>query len=155
MHPIIALLAICLVSSPLFAQTPSPEQQIRDQIIKFDTAPEVEVSAMFDKDVVVWTGAYAKPQTPSVPTDPADLLASPGRKNVVQKTSVQRIVVSKSGDMAYEYSTHTLSFDDDRGHQEPKGALLRVWRRTEAEWKIAAWFQRSYGRVVPVDAPAK
>ena len=152
MRAIIAVLVICVLSAPLFAQTPSAEQQIRDQIIKFDNSPDTP--AMYEKDAVVWHGSSAKPQQMDVPADPADRLAPPGRKNQIQKTSVQRIVVAKSEDMAYEYSTHHLSFDDDRGHQERIGALLRIWRRNGTEWRIAAVFQRSYGRVVPVDAPA-
>jgi ketosteroid isomerase-like protein len=153
MRRILAVLVVCFVGVSLFAQTPSAERQIRNLITKYDT--DHDRSTIVEKDDVFWSGAYAKPQTASVPTDPADLLAAPGRKNEVQKTDVQRIVVAKADDMAYEYSTFTLSFDDDAGHKERKGALLRVWRQTGTEWKIAAMFQRPYGRVVPVDAATK
>jgi len=153
MRRILAVLVVCFGGVSLFAQTPSTEQRIRDLVAKYDT--DHDVSKVFEEEAVFWSGAFAKPQTASVPTDPADRLAAPGRKNVVQKTDVQRIVVAKSEDMAYEYSTFVLSFDDDEGHKERIGAVLRVWRKTGAEWKIAAMFHRPYGQVVPVDAPAK
>lgn len=153
MRRILAVLVVGFVGVSLFAQTPSVERQIRDLITKYDT--DHDASTVFEKDAVFWSGAYAKPQTASVPTDPADLLATPGRKNVVQKTDVQRIVVAKAEDVAYEYSTFMLSFDDDAGHKERKGAILRVWHQTGTEWKIAAMFRRPYGRVVPVEAATK
>jgi hypothetical protein len=153
MRRILAVLVVCFGGVSLFAQTLPTEQRIRDLIAKYDA--DHDGSKVFEKDVVFWSGAYAKPQTASVPADPADLLATPGRKNVVQKTDVQRIVVAKSEDMAYEYSTFVLSFDDNDGHKERIGATLRVWRQTGGEWKIAAMFHRPYGRVVPVDALAK
>jgi Domain of unknown function (DUF4440) len=150
MRRILAVLVVCFGGASLFAQTPSAERQIRDLIAKYDTDHDASV---FDKDAVIWTGAYAKPQRLS--PNPADSLAMPGRKNVVQKTDVQEIVVAKSGDMAYENSTFTLAYDDDSGHKERTGAILRVWRQIGSEWKIVSMYQRPYGRVVPVETPAK
>ena len=71
------------------------------------------------------------------------------RKNEAQKTTPQKIVVAKGGDMAYEYSTLRLRFDDNTGHQERSGALLRVWQNEGGVWKAAAIFQRPYGEVQP------
>jgi ketosteroid isomerase-like protein len=65
------------------------------------------------------------------------------------KTTPQRIEVSQATDMAYEYSTFVLSFDDDAGHHQNTGALLRVWKQEQGTWKIAAQFMRPYGSVQP------
>lgn len=116
MRRILVMLVVCFGSVSLFAQTPSAERQIRDQIAKFDTDPRLSTSMGLEKDAVVWSGAYAKPQTGT--SNPADHIAAPGRKNRVMKTEVQRIVIAKADDMAYEYSTFALSFDDDAGHKD-------------------------------------
>jgi hypothetical protein len=152
MRRILAVLVVCFGGASLFGQTPSAERQIRDLIAKYDTDHD---NAVFEKDAIFWSGAYAKPYRLSEPPNPADVLALPGRKNAVVKTNVQEIVVAKSGDMAYENSTFTLSYDDDSGHKERTGAILRVWRQIGSEWKIVSMFQRPYGRVVPVETPAK
>jgi hypothetical protein len=154
MRRMLAVLVVFLGGVSLHAQAPSAERQIRDLIAKYDAKHE-DSAVVYEQDAIFWSGAYAKPQTSAVPTDPADLLATPGRKNQVQKTDVQRIVVSKAEDLAYEYSTFTLTFDDDAGHKERNGALLRIWHKTGTDWKVAAIFQRPYGRVVPVESPTK
>ncbi len=52
--------------------------------------------------------------------------------------------------MAWEYSTFSIAYDDDRGHREANGALLRVWKKEANAWKIAAQFQRPYGDISPL-----
>jgi hypothetical protein len=99
------------------------------------------------KDAVIWTGASSKPLTKE--TDKPDLVA-PNRRNNVFKTTVQRVDVSQAGDMAYEYSTFSIAYDDDRGHREATGALLRVWKKDGGTWKIAAQFQRPHGDISPL-----
>ena len=99
------------------------------------------------KDAVVWTGASSKPLTRE--TDKPDLVV-PNRRNDVFKTTVQRLEVSQSADMAYEYSTFSVAYDDDRGHTEANGALLRVWKKDGGTWKIAAQIQRPYGDIRPL-----
>lgn len=95
----------------------------------------------------MWTGASSKPLTSA--TDKPDLVA-PNRRNDVFKTTVQRIEVSQSADMAYEYSTFSVSYDDDRGHTQASGAFLRVWKKDGGMWKIAAQIQRPYGDIRPL-----
>ena len=46
--------------------------------------------------------------------------------------------------MAYEYSDFTMSYDlaDTKEHQVFDGSLLRVWKKVDGEWRIAATFAR-------------
>jgi hypothetical protein len=125
------------------------ERQIRSQIEAFDTRSNVAEEG-YTSNAVIWTGAYSKPMTLDAP-HPADIPA-PGRRNSVQKVNPTRIVVAPAGDMAYEYSSFHLSYDDDRGHSNIDGALLRVWQLQNNKWMVVAHFQRPYGRVVPVEA---
>jgi hypothetical protein len=127
-------------------QTASAADQIRQRIAEFDRGGAAR-SAMGMKDAMVWTGASSKPLTRE--TDKPDLVA-PNRRNDVFKTTVQRLEVSQSADMAYEYSTFSVAYDDDRGHTEANGALLRVWKKDGGTWKIAAQIQRPYGDIRPL-----
>jgi ketosteroid isomerase-like protein len=57
-----------------------------------------------------------------------------------------RLEIATGGDLAYEYSTMRLSFvrTSDKQKIEVEGAVLRVWRKTDGGWKIAAAFQRPH-----------
>jgi ketosteroid isomerase-like protein len=61
------------------------------------------------------------------------------------KTTVRRIEIAKSGDLAYEFSDSELSFDLKDGKREsfPTSAL-RVWKKEGGEWKVAAQFSRPH-----------
>jgi hypothetical protein len=128
-------------------QTPSAADQIRQRNAEFDRGAVSDRNAWLTKDAVIWTGASSKPLTKE--TDKPDLVA-PNRRNNVFKTTVQRVDVSQAGDMAYEYSTFSIAYDDDRGHREATGALLRVWKKDGGTWKIAAQFQRPHGDISPL-----
>ena len=61
------------------------------------------------------------------------------------KTTVVRVEVSKSGDLAYEFSNSEVSFDLKDGNKESfPNSLLRVWRKEAGQWKIAAQFARPH-----------
>ena len=99
-------------------------------------------------DSIFWSGAYARP---SIGQDKAPALGGKhgieNRKPGSTKATVepQRIVVAKSGDLAYEYSTTTLEFDLKSGeHVVHKGAQLRVWQKENGQWKQAAVFVRPF-----------
>jgi ketosteroid isomerase-like protein len=158
MRSLIAFIAVFVMSViGIAAQPPSAaEQQIRDQIAKLDATPATPESRrdLYMKDAVFWSNAYSKPHSGDEPLDAvrADMQAAPGRRNQMAKTSPKRIIVAKGGDMAHEYSTFRLSFDDDKGHSDLEGAVLRVWQLQEGRWRIAAEFRRPYGRVVPAES---
>jgi hypothetical protein len=54
--------------------------------------------------------------------------------------------------MAYEYSTFQTSWDrkDNGRHFALEGGLLRVWRKMDGQWLIAASFQHPYANT-PVE----
>jgi hypothetical protein len=146
---VVAVCGFALLVRVQAQRAPSPaERQITVQIEAAD-APSRSLFEIYTSNAVVWSGAYSRPETLDA-RRPADLPA-PGRKNVVSKTIPTRIVVAPGGDMAYEYSTFHLSYDDDKGHSDRDGAMLRVWQLQNSRWMIAAEFRRPYGRVVPVE----
>jgi ketosteroid isomerase-like protein len=152
---LLGILLATVVVVGAYAQQGTTEQQIRARIEKLNelNTSGGNAAEFFMKPAIFWSGAYAKPQTGiDGADDAADRLVAPGRKNQIDKTTPEKIVVAKSSDMAYEYSTFVLNYDDGNGHHQITGALLRVWQQDASIWKIAAEFRRGYGRVVPVDA---
>ena len=139
--------ALVIPVSLAHGQSSSAADQIRQRIADFDRGPTGDRNAWLTTDAVMWTGASSRPLAKE--SDKPDLVA-PNRRNNVFKTTVQRIDVAQAGDMAYEYSTFSVSFDDDRGHTAATGALLRVWKKDAGTWKIAAQFQRPYGDIRPL-----
>ena len=79
--------------------------------------------------------------------DQAMPAVSAKRKNWSQTSNPERIVVSKSGDMAYEYGTSSVSFDDPDGkHVAFQAGYLRVWKPVEGQCRVAALMARPYDR---------
>jgi len=142
----IAIASLVSTVSLVHGQSSSAADQLRQRIAEFDRGGSAR-NALAMKDAVLWTGASSKPMTKE--TDKPDLVAA-NRRNDVFKTTVQRIEVSEAADMAYEYSTFSIAYDDDRGHTDGTGALLRVWKKDGSTWKIAAQFQRPYGDIRPL-----
>jgi ketosteroid isomerase-like protein len=61
------------------------------------------------------------------------------------RTSVQRVVIAKSGDLAYEYSTFRIEWDgDDNKRAGFDGSSLRVWLKVNGEWNEEAYFARPH-----------
>src|SRR5262245_21153162 len=108
-----AVVVACVPVGVVHGQS-APADEIRRLSAEFDRGGAAR-AALVMQDAVLWTGASSKPLTKE--GDKADLVA-PNRRNDVFKTTVQRIDVSQSSDMAYEYSTFSLAYDDDRGHTE-------------------------------------
>ncbi len=61
-------------------------------------------------------------------------------KNTVIAEHPQRIAVSSSGDMAYEYGTGEVAFDDRKTgkHTAFQTGYLRVWKSVDGQCKVAA-----------------
>ncbi len=99
-------------------------------------------------DAVFWSGAYKRPTVGDEKPEPFGTQTSitnrvPGSQRTT--TSVIRIVISDSGDLAYEYSKGTLDFDIKSGeHFHADTGLLRVWQKEDGQWKVAAQFVRPY-----------
>ena len=60
------------------------------------------------------------------------------------QSKIERLVVSSSGDLAYEYGSSTIEFDDTQSgkHESFSPTYLRVWKRDGSVWKVAAAFFR-------------
>jgi hypothetical protein len=65
-------------------------------------------------------------------------------KNRVFADHPQQIVVSQSGDMAYEYGTGEVGFDDRKTgkHIAFQTGYLRVWKSVDGQCKVAAFMIR-------------
>jgi hypothetical protein len=147
MKRILAALSVLAVV-PCSSAQPSAEREIR-ALIQKDASSRTEDLVL--PDALWWTGATAHPHRLNEPEPRVDRdnITVAGRKNVVFTVRPERIAAT--GEMAMEYSTFTLAYDDNEGHKNVTGALLRVWQRQHGAWMIAANFQRPYGRVVRVD----
>lgn len=96
-----------LKSTPVAAMVCS-EQTIRDAVQNHN----IKVA----DDSFFWSGAFDKPLIGKAEREEGakKLEVEAPRKNQVSAQHPQRIDVSKSGDMAYEYGTGELSFDDQK-----------------------------------------
>jgi len=110
------------------------ERKIRESVKKgtyFGTA-----------DAFFWSGAYDKPLIGRAESEEAyrKLETEAPRKNQVTVEHPQHIVVSKSGDLAYEYGNGELSFDDQKTgkHVTLQNAYLRVWRSVDRDCRVVA-----------------
>jgi ketosteroid isomerase-like protein len=130
----------------LTAQTASSdEQQIRALIAQFDSGQR---QGMGTKDVIFWTGAYKRP---TIGNEQGEEVAGAGQVSARvpgtnrAKTSVVRIEVAKSGDLAYEFSNVEVSLELKDGKKMAfPNSTLRVWKKEAGQWKIAAHFARPH-----------
>jgi len=140
------VVALVAASSGIWAQSSAAadEAAIRERIGRYDRG---ERTGLVAEDLVFWSSAY---QRPTVGNErgieskdiqvPLDSRVAKSQRN---KTAVVRIVIAKSGDLAYEYSNGELSFDTKDGrHVSIPQAILRTWQKEGTEWKIAAMFTR-------------
>lgn len=139
------VLVIADVTVPAAQTTQSDEQQIRALITKMD-AGQTQGTATADR--VFWSAAYKRPyvspqQGEQVPGENQISDRVPGSQR--NTTTPVRIEIAKSGDLAYEFSNHTLSYEmkDGRKRNVP-ASVLRVWRKEAGQWKIAAHFSHPH-----------
>ena len=113
------------------------EATIRGLIAGIDRGERV---AVLD-DNVFWSGAYQKP---SIGKAEAPRRSNRGERDPATDRSVTTVVkldVAKSGEMAWEYSNSqvTFTFKDGRKNTFAR-SILRVWRKDAGAWKVAAVF---------------
>jgi ketosteroid isomerase-like protein len=58
--------------------------------------------------------------------------------NVEFTFGADRIEVSSSGDLAYDYGWYAFAFDTDDGRVTDKGKYVVVWKKVGGAWKVAA-----------------
>jgi hypothetical protein len=96
----------------------------------------------YTDDSFFWSGAYDKPMIGKVEQEKGQkkVEAEEPRKNEVDADHPQRVVVSNSGDMAYEYGGGEISFDEQKTgkHVSFEVGYLRVWKTVDGQCKVAA-----------------
>jgi len=96
----------------------------------------------YTDDNFFWSGAYDKPMIGKVKQEEGrkKVQAEEPRKNEVSADHPHRVVVSKSGDMAYEYGAGEMSFDEQKTgkHVSFQVGYLRVWKSVDGQCKVAA-----------------
>ena len=120
------------------------EKQIRALIV----AEDAQKAPPASEDRIFWSGAIKRPivgreRGEEIPSDrqPANRVTGSQRT----KTTVRRIEIAKSGDLAYEFSDVQLSFQLQNGRQESfPSSILRVWKKDAGQWKVAAHFARPH-----------
>jgi hypothetical protein len=110
------------------------EQTIRDAV--------QNKTMKYTDDNFFWSGAYDKPMigNSEQAAGRKKAEAEEPRKNEVNADHPQRVVVSKSGDMAYEYGNGEMSYDEQKTGKHVLFQLgyLRVWKSVDGQCKVAA-----------------
>jgi hypothetical protein len=137
--------ALLVFVIPAAAQGPvTDEQRIRALIARADQGMQPPRTA----DRIFWSAAFKRPvvgnqSAEEIPTDRRPALRVPGSQRA--KTTVERIEIAKSGDLAYEFSNSDLSFQLKNGRDVSlPTSLLRVWRKEQGQWKVAANFSMTH-----------
>jgi hypothetical protein len=131
------LTLVFLLAAPIAVMAQGPacsEKTIRDAV--------QNRTIKYTDDNFFWSGAFNKPLIGNAEQAQGTkkLDAEEPRKNEVAVERPQRIVVSKSGDMAYEYGGGELSYDEQKTgkHTSFQIGYLRVWKSVDGQCKVAA-----------------
>lgn len=139
-------LALLLAPAATMAQAPvCSQQKVQDAIQKH--------SVRTAEDSFFWSGAFDKPLIGKAAQDAARTKAESQepRKNQGSAEHPERIVAAKSGDMAYEYGTGSLSYDEQKTgkHVTFQTGYLRVWKSVDGECRVVAFM------VMPIESSVK
>jgi hypothetical protein len=99
-------------------------------------------------DAYFFSGALEKPVIGRASAEQAFKPVAAQRKNHTQEPlKPERIVAAPSGEMAYEYGTGNVSFDEASSgkHIAFTAAYLRVWRSIDGSCKEAAFMAEPEG----------
>jgi ketosteroid isomerase-like protein len=142
-----ACLALCAAPMMLAGRDSKVDLKADEAAIR---ALIASAKSQFTDDSVFWTGAYKRPVVGTEVPEPFPETKAMKRKNQVNTTKVERLEVSSSGDMAWEFSYVHTGYDSDEtpaSHKSFDAGMLRVWKKVNGEWKVAAVFGR------PLDVP--
>ena len=91
-------------------------------------------------DLYFFSGALDKPVIGAQAAGRTSATIGASRKNESDVDKIGRIVADKSGDMAYEYGTSHMSYDDVKTgkHEDFTAAYLFVWKADKGVCKVAA-----------------
>jgi hypothetical protein len=130
---VLGLALLFLSGSAVAQEGPCAEAQIK--------ASAVQQSPPMSSDFYFFSGALEEPVVGKRALDQAGAPVAAARKNEKEGLSKpDRIVAAPSGDMAYEYGTAHVSFDDAQTgkHQDFTAAYLRIWKAEGGSCKVAA-----------------
>jgi ketosteroid isomerase-like protein len=119
------------------------DEKVLRAIIEKEAQGERLPYSAYTEDSVFWSGAYQRPLEGKKHMESVrrERRAASKRTNERRTRDVKRLVVSRAGDMAYEYTDYTLAFDDAGGKKfHVQGSYVRVWRKEDGQWKVAVWF---------------
>jgi ketosteroid isomerase-like protein len=121
---------------------PCTESAVKSLIDKHDLKTVAD-------DTFYFSGALDQPVVGKAAIDNALKPVAESRPNM--KTTPLRpdsVLVAPSGDMAYEYGTEHISFDERASgkHRDFATAYLRVWRAVDGQCKIAAIMSEREGK---------
>jgi len=137
------LIPVMLVGQDFKVNVPANEAEIR-AIIASGKIPYTE-------DSVDWTGRYKRPVVgKELGEQFPDSDLAKRRNATYTNRKIERLEVSASGDMAWEFSIVHADYDVDetpKRHKSFDTGQLRVWRNEKGAWKVAARFSR------PLDVP--
>jgi ketosteroid isomerase-like protein len=134
------------IVATLSAQTAtSDEQAIRQQIQRLDNRER----GLYTQDSIFWTGAYVRPlvglEDKGEEVRGELQLANRVPNSGTTKTTPVRIEVAKSGDLAYEFNNSEFTYQLKTGRKVTSRASgLRVWKKVDGQWKVAASFSRPH-----------
>lgn len=94
----------------------------------------------YTSDHYFFSGALDKPVIGTAAATKAGSAVAAERKNESQTEKTDRIVADGTGNMAYEYGTVHISYDDVKigKHEDFTSAYLRVWKADRGACKVAA-----------------
>jgi len=97
-------------------------------------------------DAFSYMPPYGKPVVGKPAMDDANKKSFSDRTNVKSSwVGEHRIVSSPSGDMAYEYGTRHVSYDDKDGHHEFEAVMLHVYKANAGVCQMAAMTMHPLG----------
>lgn len=136
------LMVSCVLLAAAGRANADDEQQIRELVKKADAGVKIKHT---DDSIFVAGGL----QRPLVGKERDDFSAQHAdemkkdRPNQKKQTTIRRLVIAQSGDLAYDFSDVKVSWDGKDG--KPAGleaSHLRVWRKKNGEWLEEAIFAR-------------
>ena len=120
------------------APSRSDEQILRDLIRQENEGKKV---IKFTEDCIFVSGLYPRPLIGRGAQEKAK--SNRGREIRSIKDEVVRLFISESADMAEEFGNFTMSYDEPgKTRTSFSGSYLRVWRKTDGEWRVDAFFAR-------------
>jgi ketosteroid isomerase-like protein len=97
-------------------------------------------------DAFSYMPPYGKPVVGKPAMDDANKKSFSDRTNIKSSwVGEHRIVSAPSGDMAYEYGTRHVSYDDKEGHHEFEAVMLHVYKANNGVCQMAAMTMHPLG----------